>query len=572
MEIPRPEYPRPQMVRENWINLNGTWAFAHDPGRSGQARGMAQSAWEGQAITVPFCPESALSGIGNTDFLNAVWYRRSFCIPEGWKGMRILLHFEAVDYQSRVWVNGQLAGDHCGGYTPFCFDITGLLQDGENTLTLYAEDDTRTGRQPAGKQSVEYASAGCCYTRVTGIWQTVWLEAVPPSYIVSYRAVPDVDNQLLHLAVTVKGSGTLYAAARYQGQPAGRASAKGSGTIRLQLPLSALHLWQPLDAKLYDLELSFGDDRVEGYFGMRKLEWEDGAIRINGRPVFQRLVLDQGFYPDGIYTAPTDQALRQDIALSMALGFNGARLHEKLFERRFLYHADHMGYLVWGEYGNWGFDHSRSDSLEIYLPQWMEAVERDWNSPALIGWCPFNETWDFDGRRQNDAMLENVYRMTKRVDDTRPVIDTSGNYHVITDIYDIHDYEQAVEQFAAHYAPMLEGGAPFETFPERQKWSGQPFFVSEYGGIAWQKPGAEGWGYGNAPKSEEEYVRRYTGLCRTLLDNPRICALCYTQLYDVEQEQNGVYYYDRTPKFPPHVMEQLRAAMAAPAAMEQENA
>jgi beta-galactosidase/beta-glucuronidase len=301
---------------------------------------------------------------------------------------------------------------------------------------------------------------------------------------------------------------------------------------------------------------------------MRKLTLDDTKMLINDKPVFQRLVLDQGFYPDGIYTAPNDEALVKDIELSLALGFNGARLHQKVFERRFLYYADKMGYMVWGEYGNWGLNHTKSEALEIFMPEWMEAVERDYNSPALIGWCPFNETWNIKGHEQDNNVLKNIYLLTKAMDKSRPVIDTSGNFHVITDIYDIHDYEQNAEVFKAHYAPMTEGEAVFDNHSNRQKYQGQPYFVSEYGGIRWNPQSHEGWGYGSAPKTEEEFVERYVSLATTLLTNPRIFGLCYTQLYDVEQEVNGLYYYDRTPKFSKDIMEKLKKAMEQIAEIE----
>ena len=301
------------------------------------------------------------------------------------------------------------------------------------------------------------------------------------------------------------------------------------------------------------------------------------SILINGKPVFQRLVLDQGFYPEGIYTAPTDMALKNDIEISMGLGFNGARMHEKIFEARYIYWADKLGYLVWGEHANWGLNITTPMGLERFLPEWMEALERDFNSPALIGWCPFNETWDrkftlpengsWDpkGIRQDDEVLRIVYNVTKMVDKTRPVIDTSGNYHVVTDIFDIHDYEQDPEKFAEKFEPMKNGGKPFVNYPDRQKYEGQPYFVSEYGGIWWNPEQKDGkaWGYGQRPKSEEEFLKRYEGLTSILLRNPKICAFCYTQLYDVEQEVNGLYTYDRKPKFDAKIIREINSRKAA---------
>lgn len=580
--IPRPEHPMPQMVRGEWQNLNGSWQFEIDYGKSGKERGWHQEEHAlARTIAVPFCPESELSGIGHKDFMPAVWYKRSFEIPQNWRPGRTLLHFGAVDYEATVWVNGRIVGTHRGGYSSFSFDITDALREGVNTVTVCAEDDVRSGLQPRGKQSGRYYSHGCDYTRTTGIWQTVWLERVPEAYIRSFRLYPDPDNAQLHIEAALAGpaaGATLKAEAYYAGRAAGNVKAIVSGpSARLTLPLSEVHLWGPGQPNLYDLKLSLlpsgadaaAADEVESYFGLRTLRLDGMAFRINGKSVFQRLVLDQGFYPAGIYTAPTDDDLRKDIEISLGLGFNGARLHEKMFEPRFLYWADRLGYLVWGEHANWGLDITTAKGLERFLPEWLEGVERDFNHPSIVGWCPFNETWDYNGARQNDEVLRIVYETTKRLDPTRPVIDTSGNFHVSTDIFDVHDYDQNPETFKARYEPMKTGGEPYNTFPNRQKYEGQPYFVSEYGGIWWNpgQVGDEGWGYGDRPKSEEEFLRRYEGLTTTLLDNPRMFGFCYTQLYDIEQEVNGLYTYDRKPKFDPAV---IRAINTRKAAIEEE--
>ena len=351
------------------------------------------------------------------------------------------------------------------------------------------------------------------------------------------------------------------AEAFFEGKKVGELSLKASlgGNIRGTLPLSELHLWEVGNGRLYDLKLTYGEDSVLSYFGMRSVALDGYAFRINGKSVYQRLVLDQGYYPDGIYTAPNDQALENDIKLSLAAGFNGARLHQKVFEPRFLYHCDKLGYIVWGEYGNWGIDYSNIAALPPFLAEWGEILQRDFNHPSIVGWCPLNETWVYEGRRQNDELHRSLYDFTKRYDPTRPCIDTSGAYHVITDIFDLHDYIQDPEKFAEIYKDNPPEKI-MEIFKQKHNKSvlyqgeyvkGTPVFISEYGGIKWDVDSGNrnAWGYGNAPTSIEEFIDRYRGLTDILLDNPHIFGFCYTQLYDVEQETNGLYTYDRKPKF-----------------------
>jgi len=557
MSIPRPEYPRPQLVRPKWQNLNGQWKFEMDHGKSGRARKLYETDELSKEIIVPFCPESSLSGIGYTDFMACVWYCREFKRPENWDNGRVLLHFGAVDYHAEVWVNGKSAGRHRGGYVPFTLDITQLLTSEQNIITVCAEDDVRCKDQPRGKQSEEFYSSGCTYTRTTGIWQTVWVEYVPCSYIKSYKLVPDVDNSRALIDVKLSrwwDSGEVTARAFFDGKEVGNVSHKFAGeTAKVVLDLTELHLWSMETPNLYDLEISCGDDCIKGYFGMRVISFKDNCMTINGKKVFQRLVLDQGFYPDGIYTAPSDEALKKDIELSKAVGFNGARLHEKTFEPRLLYHADKMGYIVWGEFGNWGLDISRPSGLESIMSEWMTQLERDFNHPSIVGWCPFNETQ----KNQISSTLQLIYDLTKAYDPTRPVIDTSGWTQVVedVDIYDVHDYDQDPEAFKKRY----------ETLPNNGE---QPFFVSEYGGTWWNVDGDNsGWGYGKSPETLEAFYERYRGLTLSLLNNPQICAFCYTQLTDVEQEQNGIYTYDRRQKFDTGVLYEINTT---PAAIEQD--
>jgi len=574
--LPRPEYPRPQYVRDSWLNLNGVWEFELDPGRSGRARGLPERDTLSGSIVVPFCPESVLSGVGITDFLPAVWYRRTLTPPAAWSGQRVLLHFGAVDYWAEVWVNGRSAGTHRGGYSPFTLEITDWLRDGENVITVCAEDDTRSPLQPRGKQSETYASQGCDYTRTTGIWQTVWLEAVPARYLGRPRLTPELENACVYLEASLVGDPvglSLEATATLDGRVVGQATVHPSGqTFRACLPLSAVHPWAPSSPTLYDLTLVLRAgseivDKVTSYFGLRTITLAPPAILLNGQPVFQRLILDQGFYPDGIYTAPSDEALRADIERSQAMGFNGARLHQKVFEERFLYWADKLGYLVWGEMPDWGLCLDDSLALDRFLTEWRTVLARDYSHPAIIGWCPFNETWS----GVYTDMLSQVYALTKALDPTRPAIDTSGNYHVgATDVYDAHDYDQDPASLAARHASFAAGDNPHVFFPGKDApYQGQPYFISEFGGIGWDPNlGTEKvWGYGNHPRSAEEFLTRFRGLVETLLFHPRMCGFCYTQLTDIEQEVNGLYTYTRQAKFP---AETIRAIVAQPAAIERE--
>lgn len=575
-KLPRPEHPFPQMVREKWMNLNGEWEFEIDRGESGRNRKLWNAEHLKGTIIVPFCPESPLSGVGDKDFMPCVWYKKKLTHPfcEMKDGDRTLLHVGACDYFTEVYVNGRLAGSHIGGYTPFTVDLTDFLKDGENDVTLYVRDDQRSGNQPIGKQCNNFFSEGCSYTRTTGIWQTVWLEAVPASYIRSARYTTTVlDHPHLRIeADCVNACGKqLVAEIYYAGEYIVADAVRVHGdTAVLDIEMdSDLHLWEPGRGELYDLNLYLVDaqkttvDKVRSYFGMREVSYDEQAHRflINGKPVFMRTVLDQGFYPDGVYTAPTDEALLNDIKMSMNMGFNGARLHQKIFEPRFLYHCDRMGYLVWGEHANWGLDLARPMAWKGFLSEWLESVRRDYSHPALIGWCPLNETQG----NQDPDLVRMIYHMTKAIDHTRPVIDCSGWTHVITDIMDSHDYNQDPVSFKANLDQLIENkDVDGNHVLGNQKIPKTLSFVSEYGGIWWQPDAPDaGWGYGNRPANEMEFLRRYKDLTEALLFNPMICGFCYTQLTDVEQEVNGLYYFDRRPKFDPAIIRAVNTQKAA---------
>ena len=608
--LPRPEYPRPQFVRRDWLCLNGPWQFEIDQGDSGLDRGLVTRPLKDR-ITVPFCPESKLSGIGNTDYLNAVWYRRDVAIPAAWKGRRILLHFQASDYDTFVWANGTEVGRHRGGMTPFTCDLTDIAVPGKKvTLVVRARDNARES-MPSGKQSWVFANSGCHYTRTSGLWQTVWLEPVPlRAHLLRPKITPDVANRRFCVEQPIAGAqtGLVYRARLLdrQGVVSEAVCASGHGFYpRLDLPISEsrLRLWSPEDPHLYDLELELVDektgavvDAVGSYAGLRSVFIDGYAVKLNGRAVFQRLVLDQGYYRDGILTAPSDAALVRDIKLSLAAGFNGARLHQKVFEERFLYHADRLGYLVWGEFSDWGLNgrapvrewqvqpdgkvvragnHNGQDHPPSIVAQWLEAVQRDYCHPSIIGWCPLNETLRRQDERitHHDDIMRALFLATKLADNTRPVLDVSGYTHVVpeADVCDSHDYEQDPKIFKKRHDGLLRD-RPFErdeiwmkSIPWRR---GQPYFVSEFGGIQWSpgaKPGDAAWGYGNRPKTLKEFFERFEGLCAALLDNPRMFGYCYTQLTDVFQEQNGIFTFDRKAKYD---LKRVHAAQVRQAAIE----
>lgn len=565
----REEHPNPQFYRKEWKNLNGEWDFEWDFGDSGKERKLYENDKFSKKITVPFCPESKLSNIEYKDFMNCVWYRRKFDILERWKTTgRVFIHFGAVDYKATVYINKKEVGIHVGGYTSFKFDITDYINSGTNVVCLCAEDNNRQGFQPCGKQANKYASSGCDYTRTTGIWQTVWLEHTPDNYIENFRFYPDVKNGRLLFDVNTHGSEQLNIVVSYNGKQMGNINlTSDANVIKGEIQLLEKHLWELGNGKLYDVELQYGEDIVKSYFGLREVKMEGFKFLLNGRSVFQRLVLDQGFYQDGIYTAPSEEDLIKDIQLSIDAGFNGARLHEKVFEPRFLYHCDKMGYMVWSEFPNWGLNISCPEILSSYISQWREVMERDFNHPSIIGWCPFNETWDYQGKRQWNELISTIYYMTKAMDYTRPCIDTSGHYHVVTDIFDIHDYEQDCKIFADKFKDLSKG--KIENFAnDRQTYKGEPVFVSEYGGISRASDNVKGWGYGTSPENDKEFMERYQGLTFSLLDNPFIFGFCYTQLYDIEQEVNGLYTYSREPKFD---INQIKAINTKKAAIEEKD-
>ena len=561
--VPRSEYPRPQFQRADWQCLNGTWNFAFDFGQSGRERNWQKATSLERQITVPFCPESQLSGIGYTDFIPAVWYQRQISIPAEWAGRQVRLNFGASDYETHVFIDGHEVGTHYGTGSSFSFDISRQAKPGtKHNLVVWVKDDLRGGHQLGGKQSQQLNSKSCMYTRTTGIWQTVWLEPVDAEGLESVFAVPDIDQQQLvvHPRFFKESATNRLTVKVYDGKKV-VAQAKMSchnGAVAV-LPIKKPKLWSPESPFLYDVTYEVSNaagvviDRIQSYAGMRKVHVAGGYFYLNNQPYYQRLVLDQGFYPDGIWTAPSDEALKNDILLSKAVGFNGARLHQKSFEERYYYWADRLGYITWGESASWGIDVNSDLSARNFIAEWTELVERDRNHPSLVTWTPFNETWGSNGSGVYNHMVEDVYRITKAIDPTRPVNDVSGDSHVRTDIWAVHNYERdhdrLVEVLSFH-----EGKEPYRNQGDKgylAKYDGQPYMLDEFGGLPWIRPEERGssWGYGRNIDSVEEFYRLLQGEVDALKACPNVVGFCYTQITDVEQEKNGIYYYDRTPKF-----------------------
>ena len=563
-------HPNPQFARSGFISLNGLWSCRFDSGKSGAERQWEQSRGFETPINVPFCPESKLSGIGNTDFIECLWYHRTFMIPEAWQGKLILLHFGGVDYKCNVFVNGRKAGSHTGGASPFTVDITGFVEaEKENHLVLEVHDDLRSHDQAFGKQAPWYNSKQCSYTRTTGIWSNVFMECCNTLSLTRCRITPDVDNGAFHFAPEFR---TLPRKSRFKvtlfedEKEIASAETFVSPGVHLTVALDEPRPWSPETPFLYNIKYEVFDscgkltDEVFSYAGLRKFHIENERFYLNNEPIFLRMVLDQGFYEDGLWTAPDDAALENDIRLAQRAGFNGARLHQKIFDPRYHYHADRLGFLTFGEFPDWGmgfwqhFTKSPCDvyrSFRDYFSQWREILERDMNHPSIIGWTPFNETRDYRDLDEHRRILSDIYRFTKQLDPTRPVCDSSGYVHSETDIWSVHTYAGDPGSLAETLATVPV--YCLEPENELQAYKKQPYFVAEYGGVKYIPEGRTpwkggSWGYGATPASREDTLKRMRELTAVIV-NSGAAGFCYTQLTDIEQEQNGVYNYDRTEKF-----------------------
>ena len=585
MSVPRPEHPRPDFTRTPWLSLNGPWEFAFDDGDVGEREQWWQKADFPLSIVVPFPFESPASGIGDPAIHPVCWYRRTFSRPAFDRG-RLRLNFGAVDYAARVWLNGVLIGEHEGGYVPFAFDLPTALVREENVLVVRVRDEVDKS-QPRGKQSWEPEPSGTHYARCTGLWQPVWLEGWTQARLDDLRVTTDIQTGEVTVRGGVHGQAGHYRLLAAITAPDGAEVARsesaaeiadGAGTCEFRHRVAKPQLWSVESPNLYGLRLELRHgatvcDAVDSYFGLREVAAHDGKIWLNGSPCYQRLALDQGYFPGGIYAAETDDAYRRDIELAKACGFNGVRKHQKVEDPRFLYWADRLGFLVWGEMAN-SFEFSEIGRTR-FEREWREVVRRDRNHPCIIVWTPFNESWgvrEVGDNAEQQAFVERIVDLTRAEDPTRLICDNSGWQHVKTDICDIHDYAKTGDDFRQRWAGF---SLDAETVPgphkpamaAGRKYAGQPIVISECGGIGMKQfqpaPGKKLTVYGAYMESPEDYLARYRGVMRAILDQPALCGFCYTQLTDIEGEVNGVLTFDRQPKVEPRLLAEINRGQPA---------
>ena len=588
MECYVKDYPRTQFVRDNWENLNGAWDFAFDDAHCGEREGWYKDFKGNMAIQVPFTYETKMSGIQDESRHDQIWYRRSFQVD----GSRLekenyKLHFEGSDFITKAWVNGQYVGDHRGGYARFSFDITDVVRDGENELVVKVEDSFDM-QQPRGKQRWIDKNFDCWYVQTTGIWKTVWSEYVPKISLKSVKMTPNLQEHSLELEYEVEapenimGEDLLVAASvSFKGVPVTKViTAVTAGHVETKADVFlrnnnfglewGVRTWSPEDPNLYDVKFQLlyqgnVEDTVASYFAMREIRIDGSNILLNGHPIYQRLILDQGYWKDSHLTPPSEEALIEDIDKIHALGYNGLRKHQKIEDERFLYWCDVKGMLVWSEMAA---AYQYSDyAVSEFVSEWMEIVKQNYNHPCIITWTPFNESWgvsQIETRKIEQNFTEAVYYLTKSLDKYRPVIVNDGWEHTISDIVTLHDYEEVGEVLKARYTEGKDEIMSTEiyhcsgksAFANGYSYKGQPVIISEYGGIAFNNDDS-GWGYGNKVNTKEEFIKRFDEITTAVKEIPYVCGFCYTQVSDVQQEINGMMDMERNFKVNPEIIREI---------------
>ena len=579
-------YPRPQFRRNEWFSLNGAWDFAIDS--EARWRKPEHVDWK-QVIDVPFAPETQASGIADTGFYRACWYRRNFEAPHLENGQRLILHFGAVDYEATVWINGNIVVRHIGGYTPFQADITDFLaESGPQTVVVWAQDDPHDLAKPRGKQDWLLEPHSIWYPRTTGIWQTVWMEVVPATSIAHVRWGANLERWEIDLQAAITGERRDDVRLRVKLHVGNLLLADdtyivvdGGVNRRIILTDPGIDdyrnelLWSPSCPTLIHADLQLwgrrGEliDTVQSYTALRSIGIEGDRFILNGRPYTLRMILDQGYWPETGLTAPDDAALRHDVELAKAMGFNGARKHQKIEDPRYLYWADMLGLLVWEEMPSaYRFT---PQSIAAVTRQWGDAIARDISHPCIVAWVPFNESWgvpDLPAIPAQRHYVQGIYHLTKTLDPTRPVIGNDGWESSATDIIGIHDYDDQPARIARRYPtddviPHLfrreRPGGRLLTLEEHPH-KGQPIMLTEFGGIAFSGDPSKTWGYSRSA-SPEQFAEQYSALLEAVRSLNLLAGFCYTQFADTYQESNGLLYADRTPKFP---LEQIARATYGP--------
>lgn len=568
--IPRKEYPRPHFERTDWMNLNGAWNFKFDRENKGEKEKWYKESNFDKKIMVPFTYETKASGIGEEVFCPNVWYQKNITIPSEYENKRIILHFQAADYITKLWVNGVFVGERKGGQIAFSFHITDYL-NGKNELNIVVKnEDSQSCFQPRGKQRWLDTSYECWYVQTTGIWQTVWLEFLNEAHIQAVKITPDIDTESVEFAFEVSGqidpSLVLRTSIFFKGQQIKtfdqnvcRSNLTTTTNIASEFHHWRVVHWSPQSPNLYDVEFTLlkNDkvvDHVKSYFGMRKVSIENGNVLLNNIPLYQKLILDQGYWEQSHLTPPSEEAIIEDIERTLEMGFNGVRKHMKVEDQRYLYWADKKGLLVWSEMAA-TYEFS-DEAVQNFTEEWIEVVKQHYNHPCIITWTPFNESWGVKNIYTNvkqQKFTEGIYHLTKAIDPMRPVIVNDGWEHTISDIITLHDYVEYGDEFTKRYRDkekVVNNDIAFNNFKHAMAkgyhYKGQPIIISEYGGIAFNSE--KGWGYGNQVKSEEEFFHRYESITQAIKNTPYISGFCYTQITDVQQEVNGLLKENRAPK------------------------
>ncbi len=556
------EYPRPQLWRPGYRILNGEWDFTFG---DGGCESLLSCGFDGKMkINVPFTYQTAMSGIGTEERHDEVWYSRTLSLDENETRGRVILHLEGCDYETDVWVNGRHIGSDTGGYHRLSFDMSEAIRSGENKLVIRARDDYSV-EKPRGKQRSKDANYGCWYTDTTGIYKTAWVEFVPDTYIKEIVIKPNANERNVNIYCHIEGTpqeNILSATVTYNKKVVGKGSTLvNNGAAELTVMIGEdepVHLWSLDNPDLYELELSLGEsDTVKSYFGIRNIDIADGRIYLNGRALYQKLALDQGYWRESLLTPPSENALVQDIIDMADMGFNGVRKHQKVEDERFLYYADILGFIVWAEMPS--MYKNTENSRRVFEREWLLAVDQQRNHPCVLVWVPFNESWGIEDVLTDKVVqdfVNNIYYKTKSVDNTRPVITNDGWEHTVSDILTIHHYEQdgnklhsyfdSVEKCCADVWQSHHKGA----FAKGYSYNGQPIIISEFGGTAFvSDTTGENWGYGTGVNDYEEFYSRFASLIEAIDSLPYSCGYCYTQVTDVQQEVNGLLDFDHKSKF-----------------------